>query len=92
MRNILSLSAVVATLVLAGGALAADDKPGRDGLETAATAATAATDGPMSRPAAEDSYMAEPCWGDRYEKDEDLNEGSRISTEDILRIINPVQS
>lgn len=89
MRNILSLAAVVATLVLAGGALAADDKPGRDGLETAATAVT---DGSMSRPAAEDSYMAEPCWGDRYEKDEDLNEGSRISTEEILRIINPVQS
>ena len=86
MRSILSLSAVVATLVLAGGALAADDKPGRDGLETAAT------DGPMSRPAAEDGYMAEPCWGDRYEKDEDLNEGSRITTEEILRIINPVQS
>ena len=89
MRSILSLSVVVATLVLAGGALAADDKPGRDGLETAATVAT---DGPMSRPAAEDSYMAEPCWGDRYEKDEDLNEGSRITTEEILRIINPVQS
>jgi hypothetical protein len=86
MRTMLALSALTAALVLSGGALAGDAKPGQDGLETAAT------QGPMSTRATEESVMGEPCWGDRYEKDEDLNEGSRITTEEILRIINPVQS
>jgi hypothetical protein len=87
MRGMLSLAALIAALVLSGVAPAGDDKPGRETRETAAT------EGPMSmRPAADDDYMAEPCWGDRYEKDEDLNEGARISTEEILRVINPLQS
>lgn len=35
---------------------------------------------------------AEACWGDSSESDADLNDGSRITTEEILRILNPAQS
>lgn len=86
MRRLLSLSAVIAALVLAGAASAADGKP-RQGERP-----VAATDGPMSTLAEDEAAFPEACWGGRYEKDEDLNDGSRISTEEILRIINPVQS
>ena len=30
--------------------------------------------------------------GDRYETDNDINEGNRISEEEILRLINPPRS
>ena len=30
--------------------------------------------------------------GDRYETDKDINEGNRISEEEILRLINPPRS
>ncbi|MCH7936706.1 MAG: hypothetical protein IH994_06405 [Proteobacteria bacterium] len=36
--------------------------------------------------------VGEACFGDRYEKDEDINEGNRISEEEILRLINPPSS
>ena len=31
-------------------------------------------------------------FGDRYETDNDINEGNRISEEEILRLINPPRS
>jgi hypothetical protein len=88
MRKILCLSAVVAALALAGGAYAGDGK--------APPLAAAGADGPMSKPAAGKWYWEkvpeEACWGGSRESDADLNEGSRITTEEILRIINPFQS
>ncbi len=33
--------------------------------------------------------VGEACFGDRYETDEDMNEGNTISEEEILRLINP---
>ncbi len=34
----------------------------------------------------------ELCFGDKYETDEDLNDGNRISDEEIRRILNPPSS
>ncbi len=48
--------------------------------------------GPSATPWYREPRAIEPCWGDSTEKDADLNEGSRITTEEILRIINPAQS
>ena len=36
--------------------------------------------------------VGEACFGDRYETDDDINEGNRISEEEILRLINPPNS
>jgi len=36
--------------------------------------------------------VGEACFGDRYETDKDINEGNRISEEEILRLINPPRS
>ncbi len=36
--------------------------------------------------------IGEACFGDRYETDNDINEGNRISEEEILRLINPPRS
>lgn len=36
-----------------------------------------------------DGVAGEACYGDRYETDADMNEGNTISTEEILRILNP---
>jgi hypothetical protein len=36
--------------------------------------------------------VGETCLGDRYEIDNDINEGNRISEEEILRQINPPRS
>ena len=36
--------------------------------------------------------VGEACFGDRYETDNDINEGNRISEEEILRLINPLRS
>jgi len=36
--------------------------------------------------------VGETCLGDRYEIDNDINEGNRISEEEILRLINPPRS
>ncbi len=36
--------------------------------------------------------VGEACFGDRYETDNDINEGNRISEEEILRLINPPRS
>ena len=36
--------------------------------------------------------VGETCLGDRYETDNDINEGNRISEEEILRLINPPRS
>ena len=36
--------------------------------------------------------VGEACFSDRYETDKDINEGNRISEEEILRLINPPRS
>ncbi len=36
--------------------------------------------------------VGEDCFGDRDETDNDINEGNRISEEEILRLINPPRS
>ena len=36
--------------------------------------------------------VEEDCFGDRYETDNDINEGNTISEEEILRLINPPRS
>ncbi len=36
--------------------------------------------------------VGEACFGDRYETDADMNEGNRITEEEILRLINPPRS
>ncbi len=33
--------------------------------------------------------VGEACFGDRYESDNDINEGNRISEEEILLLLNP---
>ena len=38
------------------------------------------------------SIVGEACFGDRYETDNDTNEGNRISEEEIFRLINPPRS
>ncbi len=40
----------------------------------------------------ERGIVGEACFGDRYETDEDMNEGNRITEEEILRLINPPQT
>ncbi len=36
--------------------------------------------------------VGEACFGDRYESDEDMNEGNRITDEEIRLILNPPRS
>jgi len=84
MRGVLRLAVLIAVLGLPAAA-GADErqmspKPGERAAGTPAT--------PWYR----DAPAGEACWGDSREKDEDLNEGARITTEEILRILNPAQS
>ena len=39
-----------------------------------------------------DGVVGEACFGDRYESDEDMNEGNRITDEEIRLILNPLSS
>ncbi len=39
-----------------------------------------------------DSFVGEACFGDRYESDEDMNEGNTITDEEIRLILNPPRS
>ena len=41
---------------------------------------------------AEESFIHDACFGDRYETDEDLNEGSQITDREIQLLLNPPQS
>ncbi|MDA1090750.1 MAG: hypothetical protein O3A85_10630 [Proteobacteria bacterium] len=36
--------------------------------------------------------VGESCYGDRYESDEDLNDGNRITDEEIQQLLTPRQS
>ncbi len=36
--------------------------------------------------------VGEACFGDRFETDEEMNDGNRITEEEILRLINPPRS
>ncbi len=36
-----------------------------------------------------DGIVGEACFGDRYESDEDMNEGNTITDEEIRLILNP---
>ena len=87
MRAVLRFAMLIAALGLPG--LAAADE--RTQQSTAKQPATTDEQAAMT-PWTKDLPMGEPCWGDSRESDADLNEGSRIGTEEILRIINPAQS
>jgi len=39
-----------------------------------------------------DGIVGEACFGDRYESDEDMNEGNTITDEEIRLILNPPRS
>ena len=39
--------------------------------------------------AVNDGVVHEACFGDRYESDEDMNDGNTITDEEILLILNP---
>lgn len=41
---------------------------------------------------ADDGFVGEACFGDRYESDEDMNEGNTITDEEIRLILNPPRS
>ncbi len=41
---------------------------------------------------ANDGFVGEACFGDRYESDEDMNEGNTITDEEIRLILNPPRS
>ena len=67
---------LVALLMALSGGARAEGKPLYDGELTAEMR----------------GIVGEACFGDRYETDDDINEGNRISEEEILRLINPPQS
>ncbi len=39
-----------------------------------------------------DGVVGEACFGDRYESDDDMNEGNTITDEEIRLILNPPRS
>ncbi len=78
MRNTLALSALV--LLLSLPAWASDEKAAG---KKAAVESAADTDTP---------YLFDACYGDRYESDEDINDGNRITEEEILKLLNPPKS
>ncbi len=40
----------------------------------------------------DDGFVGEACFGDRYESDDDMNEGNTITDEEIRLILNPPRS
>jgi hypothetical protein len=84
MRAILRFALLIVVLGVPGVAVADEQQMSRKPTNQVALTATT----PWYR----EAPHGEACWGDSREKDEDLNDGARISTEDILRIINPAQS
>ncbi len=40
----------------------------------------------------DDGIIGEACFGDRYESDDDMNEGNTITDEEIRLILNPPRS
>ena len=40
----------------------------------------------------DDGIVGEACFGDRYESDDDMNEGNTITDEEIRLILNPPRS
>ncbi len=40
----------------------------------------------------DDGIVGEACFGDRYESDEEMNEGNTITDEEIRLILNPPRS
>ena len=62
-------------------------------LSSAATAQSSGQDHDRSVASVEnDGVVGEACFGDRYESDEDMNEGNTITEEEILSILNPPRS
>ncbi len=39
-----------------------------------------------------EGFVGEACFGDRYESDEDMNDGNTITDEEIRLILNPPRS
>jgi hypothetical protein len=81
MRTFLRLFALTLVLGLPAAAGADEQQPPKKADEPAA-----------STPWYKELPPPEACWGDSNETDDVLNEGSRITTEEILRILNPAQS
>jgi hypothetical protein len=80
MRTALRLFALTLVLGLPAMAAADERKPPKADEQAAST------------PWYKELPPPEACWGDSTETDAVLNEGSRITTEEILRILNPAQS
>ena len=96
MRNILPITVLVAGLALAGVASAGDKAPGRaQGPPGPAISEKAERTGGKFNP--EEAIFRnlppqDACFGDRYESEEDLKLGNRITEEEILLLINPLSS
>jgi hypothetical protein len=90
MRAILRLALLIAVVGLPGLSVA-DQQTQQSTVQQPQQPATTDEQAAMT-PWAKDLPPGEACWGDSRENDADLNEGARISIEDILRVINPVQS
>ena len=77
MRAILAFLVVLAVLTLSSRTIAQQADQDRD--------ARVVNDG-------NDGIVGEACFGDRYESDEDMNEGNTITDEEIRLILNPPRS
>lgn len=82
MRTVLRLFALILVLGLPAMAVADEQQSSKPKVDEQAA----------STPWYKDLPPAEACWGDSSETDAVLNEGSRITTEEILQILNPAQS
>ena len=81
MRNALTLSTLI--LLLSLPALAAGEKPAGTSPEQAAIESLKDVDF---------RNLFDACYGDRYETDADLNDGNRVTDEEIHQLLNPPRS
>ena len=77
MRAILAFLVVFSVLALSSRTIAQQADHDRD--------ASVVNDG-------NDGIVGEACFGDRYESDDDMNEGNTITDEEIRLILNPPRS
>jgi hypothetical protein len=81
MRNSFTLSTLI--LLLSLPALAAGEKPAGTSPEQAAIESLKDVDF---------RNLFDACYGDRYETDADLNDGNRVTDEEIHQLLNPPRS